>query len=251
MTSHSLKIDTSVAQASQLHRTSTNSDSHSPGSARPFSDTSRDPLYSPTASALTMMSATASSAHASTSSLLLQAPSIHSETTVDTHLSTDMNLYEKPQPEYVLAMHDYIPEQRNATCLGFRAGQVIRVLNRDPTGWWDGELDGSRGWFPSNYVNGDLALLADEQLPQFVSVRTFVSFIISWPVIKLTYYMHYSESGLDIRLPIRPSPPPPISTPVSIRLDRTPTLEMIIARLQWFHYFMHCHCCKLLSGPIG
>jgi son of sevenless-like protein len=81
---------------------------------------------------------------------------------------------EPSQAEFVLAMHDYIPEQRNATCLAFRAGQVIRVLNRDPSGWWDGELDGSRGWFPSNYVNGDLALLADEQLPQSVSVRDFI-----------------------------------------------------------------------------
>ncbi len=88
-----------------------------------------------------------------------------------------MSFYERSQPEYVLAMHDYLPDQRNATCLAFRAGQVIRVLNRDPSGWWDGELDGGRGWFPSNYVNGDLALLADEHLPEFGPVRTF-SFII-------------------------------------------------------------------------
>ena len=159
-----------------------------------------------------------------------------------------MGFYERPLPEYVLAMHDYIPDQRNATCLGFLAGQVIRVLNRDPSGWWDGELDGSRGWFPSNYVNGDLALLADEQLPHFVSVRAFIlSFF--WPVIEL--YVHYSESERDILLPIRLSPPPPISTTASIRLNRTLTLEMIIARLQWFHYFMPCHCCKMLFGPIG
>jgi len=176
MTSPTLQIDTSVTQVPQLHRANTNSESHSPSSARPFSDKSpRDPLSSPTASALTVMSTTASSPGASTSSLLLpQAPSVYSETTVDTHFSADMSFYERPQPEYVLAMHDYIPDQRNATCLGFRAGQVVRVLNRDSSGWWDGELDGSRGWFPSNYVNGDLALLADEQLPHFVSVRTFL-----------------------------------------------------------------------------
>jgi son of sevenless len=76
-------------------------------------------------------------------------------------------------------MHDYVSEQRNATCLSFRAGQVIRVLNRDPSGWWDGELDGSRGWFPSNYVNGDLALLEDDHLPRSISVRTFPSIHIS------------------------------------------------------------------------
>jgi len=97
---------------------------------------------------------------------------------------------EPSQPEFVLAMHDYIPEQRNATCLAFRAGQVIRVLNRDPSGWWDGELDGSRGWFPSNYVNGDLALLADEQL-QSVSVRDFnLIYLLNFDfVIQLTLYL--------------------------------------------------------------
>jgi hypothetical protein len=57
--------------------------------------------------------------------------------------------------EYVLAMHDYEPQQSN-TCLSFRAGQVIHVLNKDPSGWWDGELEGRRGWFPSNYVNVDI-----------------------------------------------------------------------------------------------
>ena len=56
--------------------------------------------------------------------------------------------------EYVLAMHDYIPPE-GSTCLSFRAGQVIHVLNRDPSGWWDGELEGKRGWFPSNFVHVD------------------------------------------------------------------------------------------------
>jgi len=55
-------------------------------------------------------------------------------------------------PDYVIAMHDFAPMAPNATCLSFRAGEVIHVLNRDETGWWDGELDGRRGWFPSNYV---------------------------------------------------------------------------------------------------
>jgi son of sevenless len=57
------------------------------------------------------------------------------------------------EEDYVLAMHDFIPVAPNVQCLSFRAGQVIHVLNRDQTGWWDGELDGRRGWFPSNYVN--------------------------------------------------------------------------------------------------
>lgn len=57
------------------------------------------------------------------------------------------------ESEYAMAMHDYEPQQSSTTCLSFRAGQVIHVFNRDPSGWWDGELEGKRGWFPSNYVN--------------------------------------------------------------------------------------------------
>lgn len=169
MMSPRLKIDTSVAIVSPSHHVDSNSSGHTPNSARHITDRSlRDPSSSPTTSALSLVSPADSSANASTSSLLLpQAPSVYSATTVDTN--ADLSPSERPQPEYVLAMHDYVPEQRNATCLAFRAGQVIRVLNRDPSGWWDGELDGGRGWFPSNYVNGDLALLADDHLPQSIS----------------------------------------------------------------------------------
>lgn len=64
-------------------------------------------------------------------------------------------------PEYVLAMHDYETQHNSSTCLSFRAGQVIHVLNRDTSGWWDGELEGKRGWFPSNYVNADVNPLVE------------------------------------------------------------------------------------------
>ncbi|KAH7337012.1 ras guanine nucleotide exchange factor domain-containing protein [Rhizoctonia solani] len=56
------------------------------------------------------------------------------------------------ESEYVIALHDFVPVNGNTTCLSFRSGQLIHVLNRDSTGWWDGELEGRRGWFPSNYV---------------------------------------------------------------------------------------------------
>lgn len=178
MTSSSLKIDTSVAQLPQSLYADTISGGHALNPARSFADKSpQEHSFSPTASAFTSLSVMTSSANTSATSLLLPQPSIESETTVDTYIAADPMSPELP--EFVLAMHDYIPEQRNATCLAFRAGQVIRVLNRDPSGWWDGELDGCRGWFPSNYVNGDLALLADDHLPQSVSVRNFYLFIFS------------------------------------------------------------------------
>ncbi|KAI0269740.1 ras guanine nucleotide exchange factor domain-containing protein [Gloeopeniophorella convolvens] len=172
MTSSHLKIDTSVALAPHSRPAYPSSGGQTPNSAYPFGDQSfRD--HSPSsaaASAIFYLSPAASTNASATSLLLPRAPSIYSATTIDTHpTEPEMSPTEATQPEYVLAMHDYIPEQRNATCLAFRAGQVIRVLNRDSSGWWDGELDGNRGWFPSNYVNGDLALLSDDDLPPSIS----------------------------------------------------------------------------------
>lgn len=54
--------------------------------------------------------------------------------------------------EFARALHSFQPTGGSNTCLSFEAGQVIRTLNKDGSGWWDGELEGKRGWFPSNYV---------------------------------------------------------------------------------------------------
>jgi hypothetical protein len=35
---------------------------------------------------------------------------------------------------------------------GFQVGDVITVLNQEDAGWWEGELNGVKGLFPSNYV---------------------------------------------------------------------------------------------------
>ncbi len=75
----------------------------------------------------------------------------------DSHPGAGAMLYD---PDYVIAMHDFSPGTPSATCLSFRAGEVIHVLNRDATGWWDGELEGRRGWFPSNYISTDAAAFA-------------------------------------------------------------------------------------------
>ncbi|KAI8384366.1 uncharacterized protein BYT42DRAFT_562259 [Radiomyces spectabilis] len=56
---------------------------------------------------------------------------------------------------FVQALHDFFPNNApsdNVSCLFFRRGAIIEVLNRDESGWWDGQHDGCRGWFPSNYV---------------------------------------------------------------------------------------------------
>ncbi|XP_016112188.1 growth arrest-specific protein 7 [Sinocyclocheilus grahami] len=36
--------------------------------------------------------------------------------------------------------------------LKFEAGEVIRVTQALDGGWWEGEKDGVKGWFPSTYV---------------------------------------------------------------------------------------------------
>ncbi|SCV68142.1 BQ2448_263 [Microbotryum intermedium] len=58
--------------------------------------------------------------------------------------------------EYCRALHDFSPQQPS-TCLPFSKGEVIRIFGKDQSGWWDGELRGIRGWFPSNYVQVQVA----------------------------------------------------------------------------------------------
>ncbi|KAF8510357.1 ras guanine nucleotide exchange factor domain-containing protein [Hysterangium stoloniferum] len=86
---------------------------------------------------------------------------------------------------HVLALHDFTPLAPNATCLSFRAGQVILVHNRDPSGWWDGELEDRRGWFPSNYVSGldQIGRLRDEVLVELRKTKSnhgSISSLASW-----------------------------------------------------------------------
>lgn len=50
---------------------------------------------------------------------------------------------------YVRALYDYETDDR--TSLTFHQGDTIQVITQLASGWWDGILDGVRGWFPSNY----------------------------------------------------------------------------------------------------
>jgi len=55
-----------------------------------------------------------------------------------------------PQPVmYVRALYDYEADDR--TSLSFHEGDIIQVITQLETGWWDGVINGVRGWFPSNY----------------------------------------------------------------------------------------------------
>ncbi len=57
------------------------------------------------------------------------------------------------------AKYDYQSADVTTPSLSFRRGEIIEVLNRLETGWWDGLLGEQRGWFPSNYVE----IITDEE----------------------------------------------------------------------------------------
>lgn len=50
----------------------------------------------------------------------------------------------------VIAMYDYAANNEDE--LNFSKGQLISVLNKDDPDWWQGEINGVTGLFPSNYV---------------------------------------------------------------------------------------------------
>ncbi|KAJ9154848.1 RasGEF domain-containing protein [Pleurostoma richardsiae] len=54
-----------------------------------------------------------------------------------------------PGAVYVRALYDYEADDR--TSLSFHEGDVIQVITQLESGWWDGVINGVRGWFPSNY----------------------------------------------------------------------------------------------------
>ena len=54
-----------------------------------------------------------------------------------------------PAGMYVRALYDY--EADDSTSLSFRQGDTIQVITQLASGWWDGIINGVRGWFPSNY----------------------------------------------------------------------------------------------------
>jgi son of sevenless-like protein len=55
------------------------------------------------------------------------------------------------------ALYDY--DAQDPSALSFRRNDIIEILTRQPSGWWDGLLGDERGWFPSNYV----VIISDEE----------------------------------------------------------------------------------------
>lgn len=80
------------------------------------------------------------------------------------------------------ALYDY--EAQDASALSFRRNDVIEVLTRLDSGWWDGLLGEERGWFPSNYVTvisdqeAEAALSGSEAAPAANSSQVDASSVV-------------------------------------------------------------------------
>ncbi|KAI2626682.1 ras GEF [Hypoxylon sp. NC1633] len=68
-----------------------------------------------------------------------------------------------PGTLYVRALYDYEADDR--TSLSFHEGDVIQVITQLESGWWDGVINGVRGWFPSNYCK---TITNPEEIPEQV-----------------------------------------------------------------------------------
>ncbi|KAK2612967.1 cell division cycle-related protein [Conoideocrella luteorostrata] len=66
-----------------------------------------------------------------------------------------------PGTMYVRALYDYEADDR--TSLSFHEGDVIQVITQLESGWWDGVINGVRGWFPSNYCQ---VISGPEDIPE-------------------------------------------------------------------------------------
>ncbi|KAK9768115.1 hypothetical protein K7432_001518 [Basidiobolus ranarum] len=51
----------------------------------------------------------------------------------------------------VKALYDF--DSSDSSSLKFKKGEIIQVIDQQSSGWWDGLCNGSRGWFPSNFVH--------------------------------------------------------------------------------------------------
>jgi SH3 domain len=104
-------------------------------------------LTSPTRTISTLTTTTTSSASTAptTNSIISTSSTANTATRPRTNSTPANNV-----PLIVRALYDY--HSPDSTNLSFQAGTLIRVLTQLQSGWWDGCIDGERGWFPCNFV---------------------------------------------------------------------------------------------------
>ncbi|KAB0364136.1 hypothetical protein FD754_008292, partial [Muntiacus muntjak] len=76
----------------------------------------------------------------------------------------------------VIAMYDYTANNEDE--LNFSKGQLINVLNKDDPDWWQGEISGVTGLFPSNYVK--MTTDADPSQQCFLTEGEMALIFVNW-----------------------------------------------------------------------
>ena len=76
----------------------------------------------------------------------------------------------RPALFVVRVIADYDASETDETEMDLRDGELLEVLQQDPSGWWEGrrERDGKIGWFPSNYVyvKNEIWTIYEEELEE-------------------------------------------------------------------------------------
>jgi len=74
----------------------------------------------------------------------------------DSFLESDAKSFviNKPSPSQSLvivkALYNYEPQHEMD--LSLKEGDLVKLLEKHPSGWWEGEINGKMGYFPSNFV---------------------------------------------------------------------------------------------------
>ncbi|KAI0061642.1 ras GEF [Artomyces pyxidatus] len=125
--------------------------------------------------------------------------------TTTTTLAADRTLQTPSQADdqqyittfFCRALYDY--QSGDDSSLSFHRDDIIEVLTRLETGWWDGLLGEERGWFPSNYV----AILSEAEADAIFSAAEFQrpqqsSATVETPLSQSSSTLHSMSSSSSI-----------------------------------------------------
>lgn len=77
---------------------------------------------------------------------------------------SQISSYRPPGTEVAVAMHNF-DGRVSASCIPFRAGQLMHIFRKDTSGWCDAEVGGKRGWVPSAYIMDIDTYYAQQRYP--------------------------------------------------------------------------------------
>ena len=89
------------------------------------------------------------------------------------------------------ALYDY--QTNDSSSLSFNKGDIIEVLTRLESGWWDGLLNDERGWFPSNYVT----VISDQEAEAALNGSEYPSSQASLPDDSMVDMAHTMSQALS------------------------------------------------------